>query len=82
MPGVGSRRLGRVVVLTVLVLVVLVAVVTLRDDEEGPLSLYMCICPVVSVMLTTRTLYVWLCASRVSERAEVQRSDAAIEYGA
>lgn len=69
-------------VLTVLVLVVLVVVVTLRDDEEGPLSLYMCICPAVSVMLTTRTIYVWLCASRVSERAEVQRSDTAIEYGA
>lgn len=68
-------------ILTVFVLVVLVAVVTLRDDEEGPLSLYMCICPVVSVILTTRTIYVWLCASRVSECAKVQSSDAAIEYG-
>ena len=68
-------------ILTVLVLVVLVALVTLRDDGEGPLSLYMCICPVVSVILTTRTIYVWLCASRVSECAEVQSSDAAIEYG-
>lgn len=86
--GLGSKTasLGKhfsiaFAILTALVLVVLVAVVTLRDDEEEPLSLYMCICPAVGIMLTTRTIYVWLCASRVSEYPEVQSSDAAIKYG-